>query len=815
MQFQENWIFINPETYVEEEVNSVLEQILTEYSRSLDLDNNLSVLSYSEREKSKKFFEKIIDQNVYFTQDHLKLRRFLIDRYSAHKSQISKARNSKDLNILTSEELNEFMVSMGFPYPRNIISRSNRIQFLSNLIKNYQKKGTSETIANIISLYGLRNVIISEWWIRYNKNREKKYYAKSNIVHPENLRSNTSYETEKSYEEFIRNNPHWQLSYDELDELFMKRSTLVSDEKYNKISLPSITNIVSIETHSNLTELELACSVFQRKIQESYDFWIGYSLIPLKEPTINPYRTTVYTSMYNDPPTVEQMNEDLPFDVTEPYDGHNNIYLVGPNPTGIWETNGLQKKLVRYSSSLDLWTEVNPDTSDLEYILLRNDSSAYKNSLLTYNTTTQTWNIYSSFKKDVCLKARNHCVPTDSSYTPFTMVYNGDEWINLKGYIPIEKMMNRDENLFRDIPLNNFTSLYSLLEIQLAIAYLNEGNSTRNTRHSHFNYTGKYTPLDNGYVKDWTTSKPPKRNDIDSLFYNESAYSVILDEYKNLVFDHDKLMSDISTYTFRHDTSFEPRTIQMNKRKEFYNKFTQRNKYNPELNIHPQLNPEEFLKAINVDLFNEIETQLQSETKSVILENIMVDFENYVINTMQLMESPFAYIQNGGEFLNKKLLPVLDFFKPFRVKILDFLTKFQIYNPLMDSLLIDASVVVTNIEQIAVEKPFPRNLTTSDGFMYTPDSTGPPVLDYLLGHGLGTEDYHVIHIDHTINEPSFSSLDADQNYNESDISMKDAFFIIVEEGGDVIFDYRTDEDLIVTDSTSGDDIEIEIVPIEE
>ena len=812
MQIQENWIFINPETYVDEEVNSVLEQILTEYSRSLELDNNLSVLSYSEREKSKKLFEKIIDQNVYFTQDHLKLRRFLIDRYSAHKSKITKARNSKDLNILTSEELNEFMISMGFPYPRNIISRPNRIQFLSNLIKNYQKKGTSETIANIISLYGLRNVLISEWWIRYNKTREKHYYAKSNIVHPENLRSDPSYETEKSYEEFIVNNPHWQMTYDELDGLFSKRQTLISDEKFNKISLPSITNVISIETHSNLTELELACSVFQRKIQESFDFWIGYSLITLKEPTINPFKETVYTSMYNTPPTVEEMNTDLSFNITNPYDGNNNVYLVGPNPTGVWETEGLQKKLVKYHSNTDTWNEINPQTSGIIYLLLRSDSSTHKNSLLTYNNSTQTWNIYSSFKKDVCLKARNNYIPTDSSFSPFTLVYNGEEWINLKGYIPIEKMLNRDENLFRDIPLNNFTSLYSLLEIQLVISYLNGGTSERNLKQSHFNYTGDYTPLDTGYIRDWK-SKPPKRNDIDTVFYNDSAYSVISEEYKNLVFDKDKLISDVDTYTFRHDTSFEPRTVQMNKRKLFYKKFTQKNDYHANLNLHPQLNPEEFLKAINLDLYNELQTQLNSETKSVILENIMIDFENYVINTMQLIESPFAYIQNGGEFLNKKLLPVLDFFKPFRVKILDFLTKFEIYNPLMDSLLIDASNITTHIEQLAVEKPFPRNLNTSNGFMYTPDSTGAPVLDYLLGHGLGTEDYFVIHIDHTINEPSFSSLDADQNYNESDISMKDAFFITVEEGGDIIFDYRTDEDLIVTDSTSGDDIEIEIIPV--
>jgi len=823
MENNENWIFLNPETYPDDEVNLVLEQILTEYSRFVGLDMNMSILSYSEREKSQKFFEKVLDQHVYFSQDHSKIRRYIIDWYSSHKTQITKARRSTDLNLLTSEELNEFMVSYGFPYPRNIISRSNRIQFLSNLIKNYQKKGTSETIANIVSLYGLRNVLISEWWIRYDSRRSREFFARSNVVHPEISRNDKSLELEKSYEEFILNNPHWQMTYSDLSSAYNKSSDLSDGLFYNKVSLPSITNIISIETHSNLVELELACAVFQRKIEESLDFWIGYSLIPLKLSGLA--ENTIVTSMLNDPPTPEELSADLPWGRSN-FNGDTNIYLVGPSPTGAWENQGFEKKLVVYEHATTSW-RLHGRGADVNYsVFLRDDSVLHKNSLLILQSgTSDSWTVYSHFKKDVCIRTKTNQTHS-SHYRISTRVYNGEEWIDLERPIYSSLMLNRDENLFRDIALNSFTSLYSLLEIQLAFAYLHNGPYSEESDQYHFNYHGNYTPLDSGYVRRLPgTNIPTPRNDIDTLYYSNDAYSVISEEYKNLVFDQDKLTPDNTIVTFRHNTTnTTPRTLQDSKKIEFKDKFTQQNQWNNidsytigNTNLYAQTRAEQYLKAINPEFFKELTTLLESESNELVLENMMVDFETYVINTMQLIESPFAYIQNGGQFFNKKLLPVLDFFKPFRVKILDFLTKFDIYNPLMDSLLINERIDF-NVSESFVEKPFPRNLGTTAGYSYLPNNKSgvyPPVLDYVLGHGLATEDYAVISINHTINEPVFGTLDTDGRYNSLDLSMKDAFFITVTEGGDVVYDYKTDENITVYTDPNDIDAELEIEPVDE
>jgi hypothetical protein len=880
----QDWIFINPETYVNDEVNTTLSDIIREYSSYLELDTNISNLAYAEREKVKTFFEKIIDQSVYNSKDHEKIRTLLIDWYASHRTEITKARKSSDLNLLTNEELNEFMLSYGFPYPRNISSRSNRIQFLSNLINNYRKKGTSETLANIISLYGLRNIFISEWWIRYDTRRTNRFYARSNIVHPQNLRNNRSLELEKSYEEFIVDNPHWQMTYDELVKAYYDSPSELnlSDvdalpnvfPRNNKISLPSITNVVSIEARSNLVDMEIACATYQRKMQESLNFWVMYSLIPIKVNDIANF--TIVTSMYNTPPSVEDMNADLPYfkieqDLGE-YNGHNNVYLVGPDPTDEWAGQDFERKLVKYNSSDSSWALLDLSTSTKWSIFLRSDSVSNANNLLVYNSSLSNWSVYSTFSKDACFPAISHLDST-SSVNKFTMVYNGDEWVDLHSYIPTERILNRNENIFRDIPLNNFTSLYSLLEIQLAIAYLHNGgysvpSSSTYKVFSQFNYNGgDNTPLDRGYTELFRSNNTrlPLRNDIDELYYTDAAYEPIKIEYRNLVYDQNILdMNNDKFTTFRHlpiDHDYyvlSPREMQDIKKQQYYTKFTKKihrkknsfslySNMNGDFHIRAQMFPELYLKAINPTFLDEINTQVGSENTALILENILVDFENYAINTMNIIDTPFAYIQTGGEFYNQKLKTVVNFFKPFRVRILEFLTKFDIYNPLLDSQLVKDNINEFNITEQFIEKPFPRNLgtnigeivtaleagtddyTVEDSFMYVPqDQYGKynssndevlvnPVLDYLMGHGLATEDYYVVNIEHTISEPSYSPLDNDLQLSSLDISMNDAFFITVTEGGNEIFYYKIDDGTtVMADNTltptDADDLEDEIQP---
>jgi len=172
-----SWIFINPDTYANEQVNQMLDYLINSRSASLNLDKSLATLAYGEKESTKSFFKTVLDQPPHITKDHIRIRRFIIDWYSAHKTLITKSRKSTDLQLLRSDEINELIKGFGFPYPRFITGKSNKISFLLNLINLYKRKGTSYSLYYILKLYGLTDIIISECWLKHDKNKKDPLYV--------------------------------------------------------------------------------------------------------------------------------------------------------------------------------------------------------------------------------------------------------------------------------------------------------------------------------------------------------------------------------------------------------------------------------------------------------------------------------------------------------------------------------------------------------------------------------------------------------------------------------------------------------------
>lgn len=781
IEYTEKFIFVNPETYVEDEQSAYLKKIVQTYANSIELDTLIASVAVSEQEETRKYFETALDQVCYFSDDHKKIRNFIINWYAANKTVITKARNLSDLNSLTNEELNEFLLSMGFPYPRNIISRSHKIQFLRELINNYRKKGTPAVLGNVLSLYGLRNVLISEWWIKYDSRRSDPFYARSNVIHSTaniNDIRNPDLETTRTYEDFISDNPHWQLSLADLSSKFYDSST--------KIKLPSITNSFSIEAYTNLTDINVVVSILQRKMQETYDFFLRYTLIPDDKVTTVP----IYTGVYNTPPDTSSLDD-------------GSYFLVGNEGTGDWSSQ--DKKIAVFNSDTTSWSFFNPTNG---YTILVEDTDMdviENNQLLICNKLTPSspnkWDSY-QLKTNYTINVRDKTLDTTT-----TFVYNGTELVDLEAILPNSKLNNRNENIFRDISLNNFSSLYSVFEIMLAFAYLHNGSYTENTLWHHLNYNGNYTPLDFGYQEYYDSSAVPTRDDIDTLYYLDSGYSVILDEYNNLIFDTDIISS--GGYSFRHNYygGNSPRSLQKDKQFDYIVNWTKKNNYESDSHLYVQNKAEKFLKAVNPEFLDEINTLLQNDTSDLVMENMLVDFENYIYNTMNLNVPSSAYVQFGGQFLQQKMIDVINFFKPFRARLLDFITKLLIDNPLLDSLLPD-DVFGINVEILTVEKPYPRNIDTSGVYMYNPDTSALPVLDYKLDYGLSTEDSVITNIEIIENELHYGTYDSDDKINVLDLNMADAFFIEVYDGtGGLEFEYSIDDGETVTyDSTSGEEI---------
>lgn len=723
-----NWIFISPSTYIDDEVNKALSEILIRHSALYGIDSNLANIAYSEREKTKKYFETVIDQSVYMTEDHKRIRSFIIDWYSANKAELTKLKELKDVNILTNEELNKFILSLGFPYPENIISRSNKIKFLIELVNNYQRKGTLHALANVIFLYGLRDVNISEWWIRYDETRKDKIYAKSNVVYPFNNRFDPTMEKILSLEQFISNNPFWHQTYEDIE----------SDFEHNRISLPSITSTISIDSNSSLTDLEPIVSIFQRKVRETYDFWIGYTLVPIFN-LINLDHPPVIIDILNIPPTN--------FDKTQP-----KIVLVGPNP--IEEFYEQERKFAFWNTSNQKWEFIQPENE--QSVIGGENSTIHRNNLLKYSEGDNKWTAYSP-GKDAALVAMTgpydfivNSITFDLILTgqdEYTHVYNGFEWVNLNVNIPKERFLNRNQNIYRNIPLTQFSSLYSIFDLMIAFSYLHQGTYNKqynlDNNKSYIFYNGEYVPLDIGF--EFTPSVfSPYRDDIDEFY--ETGYDDIINEYNNLI----KTKSYWLTGTESELNS--ARNVRDERISDYIDKFTLKLTYEPQSGTTPQEHPGQFLKAVNPQFYNEINNLVDAESgdKKLVLENMMVDFEDYVTNIMGLPHTSFAYIQEGGVFYSKKLMPVINFFKPYRVRLMDFNTNLLINSPLLDS-LIPQDETKESFEDQYVEKLFPGRLyvDTLEGDFPKLRAESDPRFDY----GLGTDDVFYIDIEDNLDNP--------------------------------------------------------------
>ena len=226
------------------------------------IDTKIKQLLYANKTSVTSFFETVIDQPAFQTSDHSRLRENLIDWYTTHKTLIDRTRGSNDVFGLTSEALNELLLSFGFPYPTKIISTKNKALFLLDLVNLYNKKGSPEVLVKALEFFDLTQVTLSEWWIRKDPS-SGLFIARSQPIIPRINQQLIGYE-ELTYDGFIRNDPHWQLSETEL-------ATAYSN---NEITLPSITPHFSIDCAVSLNGLYRVLIIITKKMQEAYDYWV-------------------------------------------------------------------------------------------------------------------------------------------------------------------------------------------------------------------------------------------------------------------------------------------------------------------------------------------------------------------------------------------------------------------------------------------------------------------------------------------------------------------------------------------------------------
>jgi len=274
------------QTYVADEYNAMQLTLLTSM---LELGQDEKNLSLGEQKLVTQFFKLVIDQSAFWSQDHVRIRKFLIDWYSSQRTIVTKSRNSIDPYSLSDEELNEVILGFGYPYPYNM-DKDKKSVFLHELVGYYHKKGTPKVLGDVLTFYGLVDVVICEWWL-YRDFFNKSFWVRSVPVWPATAKNNEEYISILPYEPFVRPDPFWHydkgegLSEERVEDLFLEPENPEDDpndeftERKNKITLPSITPYISLNTVVRDEYVKCETSIMNRKVQEAYEFWIEYILL--------------------------------------------------------------------------------------------------------------------------------------------------------------------------------------------------------------------------------------------------------------------------------------------------------------------------------------------------------------------------------------------------------------------------------------------------------------------------------------------------------------------------------------------------------
>ena len=188
-----------------------------------DIDLSIVNLAINTRNETKILFKNIIDQIAFNTNDYNKLRKFIIDWYSAIRVFLKLQRASTDAFTMTEDLLDVALKSFGFDKPEMIYQKYVKAGLLLSLVDIYKKKGSPNSIVEILNFIGINDVAIYEWWLY----RERLGEGQSGDLYLTGKRAsnNESDELEKmlkthrflSYDEFKNMfDPHWYYTEDQI-----------------------------------------------------------------------------------------------------------------------------------------------------------------------------------------------------------------------------------------------------------------------------------------------------------------------------------------------------------------------------------------------------------------------------------------------------------------------------------------------------------------------------------------------------------------------------------------------------------------------
>jgi len=244
-----------------------------------DLIKSLDSIAKSNQKTSNEFFARVIDTIAHNSPDYTRLRAWLRDWYASHRTISTFQQNVSDVYELPNDQLDELFQSFGYDLSTDIkdpVTNESllvKVNFFLDLVNLYKKKGTPQTMVDVLQYYGINELDIYEFDLQFD-DRENK--DPTDLMFKGTIVAGTTGDTSPLYLPFdllTLGDPHWLQTESNIRTLYNS----------NNINFPSRSPYFAVKPLFDEKNIYGSLSILVRTVQDQYFAWQDTGIKPDKD----------------------------------------------------------------------------------------------------------------------------------------------------------------------------------------------------------------------------------------------------------------------------------------------------------------------------------------------------------------------------------------------------------------------------------------------------------------------------------------------------------------------------------------------------
>jgi hypothetical protein len=246
----------------------------------MGLDNNLvkslDSIAKSNQKTANEFFARVIDTIAHNSPDYTRLRAWLRDWYASHRTISTFQQNVSDVYELPNDQLDDLFQSFGYDLSTSIrdpVTNESlliKLNFFLDLVNLYKKKGTPQTMVDVLQYYGINELDIYEFDLQFDDRPQKD---PEDLTFKGTIVAGTTGDTSPlylPYDLLTLGDPHWLQKEADIRQLY----------NTNNINFPSRSPYFAVKPLFDERSLYGSISILVRTVQDQYFNWKNNGVLP-------------------------------------------------------------------------------------------------------------------------------------------------------------------------------------------------------------------------------------------------------------------------------------------------------------------------------------------------------------------------------------------------------------------------------------------------------------------------------------------------------------------------------------------------------